>query len=172
MCNAHYARYRRSGSPLGSQVMRDSKPALCSVDGCKNRYMARGLCKTHWERMKRKGTLVAKFKRPSGHGTIKEGYFVFVRHVNGRKVRIRRCREVMETKIGRKLLPNETVHHKNGNKTDDRPSNLELWCSRHPKGQRIEDLLEHARVIIETYGSMNLSNDQTVRPEAVGLDSD
>lgn len=78
---------------------------------------------------------------------------VFSRKIAGRRVMLRRCRLVMEEMLGRKLLPNETVHHRNGDKLDDRPENLELWASRHPKGQRVSDLVAFAEEILELYGS-------------------
>lgn len=58
---------------------------------------------------------------------------------------------VMEEMIGRHLLGEETVHHKNGIRHDNRPENLELWASNHPSGQRMTDLVLWAKEVLRIY---------------------
>ncbi len=61
-------------------------------------------------------------------------------------------RLVMEGVLGRSLRSEETVHHKNGVRNDNREENLELWSTFHPYGQRVEDKLKWAKEILATYG--------------------
>jgi len=57
----------------------------------------------------------------------------------------------MEQHLGRALLPEESVHHINGVRHDNRLENLELWSSSHPAGQRVSDKVAWAREILALY---------------------
>lgn len=80
----------------------------------------------------------------------KSGY----RHRSVRGRHILEHRLVMERFLGRPLLSHENVHHINGDRSDNRLENLELWSSSQPNGQRVKDKVAWARDIIALYGDL------------------
>ena len=104
--------------------------AYCSRS-CSNKARAKGMKKTE----------IALDARVIGDTTISTHGYVQVR-INGKKVMQHRL--VMENVIGRPLERHERVHHKNGDRQDNRPENLELWvgigCNKKdPHGVRLVD---------------------------------
>jgi hypothetical protein len=89
-------------------------------------------------------------KRKPAWRVDKRGYVFKI--VDGKQ--IMQHREIMEQYLGRPLRQNENVHHKNGQRNDNRIENLELWSTAQPSGQRVEDKLAWARLFIEQYSDM------------------
>ena len=131
--------------------MPNRKPKTpCSVNDCGRHVASHGLCGIHWKRLSRRGT-VEKHVRTRKPYVGPSGY-VYER-VDGKRQGQLQHRRIMEKILGRELQVNETVHHKNGIRTDNRPENLELWTSWQPHGCRVEDLLAFAYEVIAKYGS-------------------
>lgn len=70
---------------------------------------------------------------------------------NGGPKAVLEHRYVMSQHLGRELLPEETVHHINGVRSDNRLENLELFNSRHGPGQRVADKVAFAIEILRQY---------------------
>ena len=136
----------------------------CKAPGCELRARTQGFCMRHWHAAKRYGDPLHRVKAPKGQAVNVNGYALEPGR-GGRLVH----RAVMAEILGRPLRRDETVHHKNGDRLDNRPENLELWTTHQPKGQRVADKLAWAKEIIELYdGRVAASKD---RPKWVALNT-
>ena len=57
----------------------------------------------------------------------------------------------MEQLLGRPLKKGENVHHKDGDRLNNDPSNLELWVKMQPPGQRVIDKVRFAIEVLLQY---------------------
>jgi hypothetical protein len=154
-CKLHADRIRRNGSverngsivalPRGGS---QPKHIGCSVERCDRPHSSLGYCALHWKRFHLYGDPYYTQNGPRGKGSINSmGYRTF--WIDGKVMKEHTI--VMEEKLGRKLLPNENIHHINGVKDDNRPENLELWVKSQPSGQRATDLVKWAKEILALY---------------------
>jgi HNH endonuclease len=140
-----------------------SRPT-CVIDGCGMPNKAKGLCVNHYMNFKRTGDPCSQKRAPNGAGTVTNGYRMIFH--NGKQ--IREHRYVAEQMLGRALLPNEVVHHIDGNTLNNDPSNLQVLDSQsvhmkmhhgtlanhmagvpdRPRSQRVEDKVKWAKEIL------------------------
>ena len=78
--------------------------------------------------------------RPKGDFYIDGDGYARIR-VDGKMVH--EHRHVMSKILGRKLRKGEIVHHKDGDRANNNPSNLELWLHPQMYGMRASDLICH-----------------------------
>lgn len=159
-CDAHYARSRK-GQELSTPLKKQSSRKECSVERCRRPYYSNEFCAAHYQRDRNglemssdiqihayEERLTLEMVQVSGFGADNgEGYKYITR--NGKNVKVHRL--VMELSLGRKLYPHERVHHKNGVRDDNKLSNLELWSTSQPAGQRVVDKVAWAKEILEMY---------------------
>ncbi len=128
-------------------------PALCAIADCGRQTQAKGLCQTHYRRHRLGLEVEVPILTRSRDGRNglewrinSDGYVL-----RGAGSSQTQHRLVMEEYLGRKLLPGENVHHKNGVRHDNRIENLELWSTSQPAGQRVEDKVSWAVELLNIY---------------------
>jgi len=141
-CRSCYEKQRRINNPENYQKWLKKR----SKDKRDKARAKRGLPSDH-------PRLISEY----GKGHIdKRGYKCIVKrgHPNAKnsKGRIYEHVWIMSESLGRALNEGETVHHKNGMRSDNRIENLELWSKSQPSGQRVEDKIEWCKNFLREYG--------------------
>lgn len=174
-CAGHYSQLRRRKplAPLREYIKRNGE--TCAVLTCDRPARNQGLCTSHYNRRvagRDDWDAPIRRKAKDGDGWVtKDGYHM-LRH--GGRSRMKH-HVIAEHLLGRPLLRHENVHHKNGDRADNRADgpfrltaegkmlsgNLELWSSSQPAGQEIGPKVEWAVDLLRLYAPERLAGAST-----------
>lgn len=162
LCSTHRELWEENGQmmPMRPATPRSVKNLTCASPGCYDPVKTRVYCKPHYDSVVVRGAapeapIRALMTRIPGDKRTNASGYVDVFSPEHPRVRTNGYYAehslVMEAMLGRYLTSEESVHHKNGVRDDNRPENLELWARYQPAGQRVTDLVAWAEEILRRY---------------------
>jgi HNH endonuclease len=162
-CAMHHARWE-NGLPMGpSDLRKEHKKRPCGVKGCDRPTTFARYCESHRARLARTGSLgPANFRPKTGKSlSLRSGY---VRVWAPKHPLADRTGYVFEHRMvvydaGIPIPPGYHVHHKNGDKRDNRLKNLSV----HSNSEHARSHLKESGVVTNQYGTWTLGRDQHQR---------
>jgi hypothetical protein len=140
-----------------SEIAKLCKVSMCPIFrnlkkfGIKTRTISEGEIESFKKnpRQGKSGKLASGWK--GGRCIDSKGYIsvLIFEHSHGRNKRIAEHRLVMEKYLGRHLNPNEIIHHKNGNRTDNRIENLKLSTRQKHQSSHVKEYYKKIKQIYQ-----------------------
>lgn len=144
-CGRHLFQFYKYGKIISVEKIKDpGGNRKCKVEGCDRKHRANGYCDAHNSQLRKHGEITSD-KIIDRNGMSTSGEYVLILDKDhpaaNKRGYVLRSHLVWELTTGHMVLPPEVIHHRNGNKQDDRFVNLELFptdeehqSSRHRKG--------------------------------------
>ncbi len=153
LCGLHFKEWQRGGT---SYSPRDPGPNTkyfgqpCKIDGCSDPAESNDMCGKHDQRVRRYGD--------SNYVTSKEQHRLACRavweNVPAKPTSYKKWlgrhehRVVAERMLGRPLVKGEIVHHKDGNKHNNSPDNLEVMTQSEHMREHMDELIAARRAAL------------------------
>ena len=159
-CHTHYMRDYR-GAPMDDPIGK-WHGVICGAPNCGDPAKVKGYCVYHYQRWRRDADLAVEARpgigrRRSPTGSARElavGSRRYVREKTESGEWRPQHNVATERRLGRRLLRCERVRHLNGDGTDNRAENLEIYLTKRtgPLGASLDDWKEFVAKFIATYG--------------------
>ena len=158
-CGTHYYRFQR-GLPLDTPTRKIFPEHKCKQKDCDRTAFNKDYCAKHFHAVSKDiirstDPGLWTFKDKKKRSLDSEGYVIVRVHYGKYVCYMLEHRVIVAQHYGLVLTDKETVHHKNGIRSDNRIENLDIRpCGMHPPGQSLPDIMQFAMEVIDHYGEL------------------